>query len=33
MGMSINGDTPMAGRFITEPPIKMDDLGVPYGSH
>ena len=25
----MDGDTPIAGWFIVEHPIKMDDLGVP----
>ena len=28
MVVSINGDTPIAGWFIMENPIKVDDLGV-----
>ena len=28
-GVSRNGDIPIAGWFRREPPIKMDDLGVP----
>ena len=30
MGVSINEDTPIAGWFIVESPIKMDDLGNPH---
>ena len=29
MEVSINGGTPIAGWFIMENPIKMDELGVP----
>ena len=29
MRVSINGGTPIAGWFIMEKPIKMDDLGIP----
>ena len=29
MGVSINGGIPMAGWFIVENHIKIDDLGVP----
>ena len=29
MGVSINGESPIAGWFMIEKPIKMDDLGVP----
>ena len=29
MEVSINGSTPIAGWFIRENPIKMDDLGEP----
>jgi hypothetical protein len=28
LGVSINGGIPIAGWFVTENPIKMDDFGV-----